>query len=124
MERKLRRRVHEALLQDRGIRDGSGGEDKANDGSAYRVRERFEHPLEAVRRSARTRVTTDLGGDLGAQRPKDQGAAPRGALPAHVADPGSEAFPTLNALDPGQIAPIDDRAPVRAQVPFDRPLQM
>src|SRR5437016_4536718 len=124
MERKLRGGVDEVLLQDRGIRHGSGGKDKAHDGPADRVSEGLEHSLEDHGRGSRLRVETDIGSEGRIRRPKDQRASFLGALPAHVADPGPEVFPTVHRLDHVAVIGVDHGTFDAVQISFDRGVQM
>src|SRR5438034_333229 len=124
MERKLRGGVDEVLLQDRGIRHGSGDKDKAHDGPADRVREGLEHSLEDHGRGSRLRFETDIGSEGRIRRPKDQRTAFRCAFPAHVADPGPEVFPTVHRLDQVEVIGIYHGTFDAVQISFDRGVQM
>src|SRR5947208_2439056 len=124
MERKLRGGVDEVLLQDRGIRHGSGDKDKAHDGPADRVREGLEHSLEDHGRGSRLRFETDIGSEGRIRRPKDQRTAFRCAFPAHVADPGPEVFPTVHRLDQVEVIGVDHGTFDAVQISFDRGVQM
>src|SRR5438552_15338728 len=64
VERELRRRVDEVLLEDAGIRDGAGRRNVSDDRATNRVREALDHALEAFGGRSGLNVPIDRRGAL------------------------------------------------------------
>src|SRR2546427_826946 len=107
VERELRRGVDEVLLEDRRVRDGTGGRDVSHDGATNRIREAFEHALESFRRRVRVDALLHLRRERPIRGGQHEDAPFAAALSAHMAHPSPHVPDPVQRFEQTEVAGME-----------------